>query len=163
MRYVAEGEPWLLERTIEYLSLSHASWRDRGYGGFAVTTESGDPIGEGSLLFFAGAATIELGYTIATAHCGRGFGTETARELRRLAFETIGASRVFAVTDERNHPSARILKKLGFREESPRDVHGTPHRFFVCDRGYVVPRGRGRASICGSYKANPLRPAAFTR
>jgi len=101
MRYVAEGEPWLLERTIEYLSLSHASWRDRGYGGFAVTTESGDPIGEGSLLFFAGAATIELGYTIATAHC----------------------------------PSARILEKLGFREESPRDVHGTPHRYFVCDRG----------------------------
>lgn len=134
MRYVAEGVPWPLERTIEYLSVSHTSWRERGYGGFAVTTQADEPLGEGSLLFIDEAPAIELGYTIATAHSGSGVGTETARELLRFAFETIGAPRVVARTDARNDPSVRILEKLGFREESRRDVHGTPNRFFVCDR-----------------------------
>ncbi len=59
----------------------------------------------------------ELGFTFATAHQGQGFAAEAVGRVVGYAFATLGLHRIFALTDERNHPAKRLLERLGFRCE----------------------------------------------
>jgi RimJ/RimL family protein N-acetyltransferase len=49
---------------------------------------------------------------------GRGIATEAARLLLDFAFGEVGLHRVFAVVDEDNPASIRVVEKLGFRREA---------------------------------------------
>ena len=55
----------------------------------------------------------EIGYWIAKAHWGRGYGSDAARRLVALAFETFGLARVRAASHVDNPASARVLEKAG--------------------------------------------------
>jgi RimJ/RimL family protein N-acetyltransferase len=59
----------------------------------------------------------EIGYWVRTRFAGRGYVTEAAGCLMRLAFETLGARRVEIRCDGRNVRSARIAERLGFALE----------------------------------------------
>jgi ribosomal-protein-alanine N-acetyltransferase len=71
--------------------------------------------------------TSELGYMLRRDHWGRGIATEAARLLLDLAFGDLGLHRVFAVVDEDNPASIRVVEKLGFRREA-RHVKDAYHR-----------------------------------
>ena len=58
-----------------------------------------------------------LGYVLADAAWGHGYGTEAARALAQWAFDTLDLNRLQAETDTRNAASARVLEKLGFVHE----------------------------------------------
>ena len=60
----------------------------------------------------------EVGFTLAPAHQGKGYGTEALEALLGFAFETFGLHRVYAVTDARNAPAAAMLERVGFRSEA---------------------------------------------
>lgn len=60
----------------------------------------------------------EIGYALHPAHHGRGFVTEAARAMLRLAFDDLGLHRVVGRIDERNHASAAVLERLGMRREA---------------------------------------------
>jgi len=60
----------------------------------------------------------EVGFTLAPAEQGRGYGTEALTGLLDWAFPTLGLHRVVAVTDARNGPAAALLERLGFRREA---------------------------------------------
>lgn len=60
---------------------------------------------------------VELGYVFDLAHGGKGYATEAAAAMVGLAFDDLGAHRVFARLDARNRPSARLAERLGFRLE----------------------------------------------
>lgn len=60
----------------------------------------------------------EIGYVVHPAHRGRGYASEAARALLRLAFETLRFHRVEGRTEARNAASARVLAKLGMRREA---------------------------------------------
>lgn len=62
--------------------------------------------------------TSELGYMLRRDCWGRGITTEAARLLLDFAFGELGLHRVFAVVDEDNPASIRVLEKLGFRREA---------------------------------------------
>ena len=62
--------------------------------------------------------TSELGYMLRRDCWGRGFATEAARVLLDFAFGELGLHRVFAVVDEDNPASIRVVEKLGFRREA---------------------------------------------
>lgn len=62
----------------------------------------------------------EVGYTLATAHQGRGYATEAVRRVLEHLFEEHGLHRVAAECDARNERSARLLMRLGFRQEGHR-------------------------------------------
>lgn len=57
---------------------------------------------------------VELGYWIAQAHWNKGYATEAARGVLRLA-RTLGHTRVHAHHFVDNPASARVLEKIGFR------------------------------------------------
>jgi len=72
-----------------------------GAGGFL-----GPPSDEG---------VVELGYSVAPEHRGRGYATEMARALVRRALETAGVRRLVAHTTRRNPASVAVLERCGFR------------------------------------------------
>jgi RimJ/RimL family protein N-acetyltransferase len=61
---------------------------------------------------------VELGYVFSPASSGQGYATEAASAMVSLAFDQVGAHRVFARLDARNGPSARLCERLGFRKEA---------------------------------------------
>lgn len=61
---------------------------------------------------------MEVGFTLAPAHQGKGFGREALRGLLDLGFGTLGLHRVVAVTDALNAPAAHLLERVGMRREA---------------------------------------------
>jgi RimJ/RimL family protein N-acetyltransferase len=86
---------------------------------FAVTLRSsGELIGDcGSKTYADDPRQAGIGYTIAPAHQGCGYGTETVRTLLRYLFEARGKHRVTASCDPRNTASIRLLERVGMRRE----------------------------------------------
>src|SRR5262249_21776591 len=62
--------------------------------------------------------TGEIGWTMHPDHHGRGYMTEAASAVLRIAFEEIGLHRVKAQLDPRNAGSIALCKRLGMREEA---------------------------------------------
>jgi RimJ/RimL family protein N-acetyltransferase len=62
--------------------------------------------------------TAEIGYVIHPDHHGKGYATEAGWVLLRIGFEHLGLHRVVAGLDARNVASARVLEKLGMRQEA---------------------------------------------
>jgi RimJ/RimL family protein N-acetyltransferase len=59
-----------------------------------------------------------IGWTLHPDHGGRGYMTEAARALLRIAFAEIELHRVAADLDPRNASSIALCKRLGMREEA---------------------------------------------
>jgi len=74
----------------------------------------------------------EIGWALNPAHQGHGYATEAATELVRICFEELDVRRVTATAFADNHPSLRIMERLGMRCET-RGVRTTLHR----ERGWV--------------------------
>ncbi|MFE2498153.1 GNAT family N-acetyltransferase [Streptomyces scopuliridis] len=78
-----------------------------------------------------GWRVVELGYRLRRAAWGRGYATEGARALVRVAFTDLGTERVTAQTMTVNTASRRVLEKAGltyvrtFFEEWPETIEGS--------------------------------------
>ncbi len=72
----------------------------------------------------AGAKLLEIGYSLAPAERGKGYGSEALNLLLDYMFLSMATVRIQATTDVRNKASQRILEKAGFKRE------GTLRRFF---------------------------------
>ena len=59
----------------------------------------------------------EIGFTLARAWQGLGYGTEAVTALLDHLFGTLGLHRVFAITDAENAASAALLERVGMRRE----------------------------------------------
>jgi RimJ/RimL family protein N-acetyltransferase len=57
-----------------------------------------------------------LGYVFNADYHGRGYATEGCRAVLDYAFGQLGADRVSTGTAAANHPSCRLLRRLGLRE-----------------------------------------------
>lgn len=62
--------------------------------------------------------TVEIGYVIHPDHAGRGYASEAARALLRVAFDDLAMHRVVARIDERNPASGAVLRRIGMRQEA---------------------------------------------
>jgi RimJ/RimL family protein N-acetyltransferase len=60
----------------------------------------------------------EVGFSLAPAHQGKGYGAEALRALLGYAFGTLGLHRAVAVTDALNAPAAALLERVGMRREA---------------------------------------------
>ena len=61
---------------------------------------------------------LELGYTLAPEHQGKGYATEAIAAVLRQAFAVWNKHRVTASVDPENRASIRLLERLGFRQEA---------------------------------------------
>ncbi|GAA5124465.1 GNAT family protein [Alloalcanivorax gelatiniphagus] len=83
---------------------------------------TGTVIGE-VLLKWASDRQGEVGFALARDHQGQGYAAEAATAMLRLGFDGLGFHRISAVVIDGNDPSARLLGRLGFRQEA-RHVDG---------------------------------------
>ena len=60
----------------------------------------------------------EIGFVFNPDYHGRGLATEAAEALLTLGFGTIGWHRIIGSCDPRNHPSARLMERIGMRREA---------------------------------------------
>jgi RimJ/RimL family protein N-acetyltransferase len=60
----------------------------------------------------------EIGFMFHPDHQRKGYATEAAHEVVRLAFETYDLHRLWGSLETRNTASARVLEKLGMRREA---------------------------------------------
>jgi|LSQX01.2.fsa_nt_gb RimJ/RimL family protein N-acetyltransferase len=98
----------LAERTEEPRRTWDLAVKDRGTGRL---------IGSAGLRLDEALQQAELGYCFHREAWGHGFATEAARELLRFGFEQLGLHRIHASVDSRNGASARVLAKIGMRQE----------------------------------------------
>ena len=62
--------------------------------------------------------TAELGYVFHPGHGGRGLATEAAAALVDWGFDEFGLHRIYARCHGRNEASARLMARLGMRQEA---------------------------------------------
>jgi RimJ/RimL family protein N-acetyltransferase len=60
-----------------------------------------------------GRPCIEVGWRLASAHWGRGYAPEAARECLRFGFDELGLPEVVSFTVPANRPSRRVMEKIG--------------------------------------------------
>lgn len=60
----------------------------------------------------------EIGYILHPDHHGHGYAREAAAEMLRLGFDELGVRRIIGRCEARNAASARVLSKLGMRQEA---------------------------------------------
>lgn len=82
------------------------------------------------------AALAELGYRLRRAEWGQGFASEGATALVGWGFESAGYETIVASTMAVNHPSRRVMEKLGMRHVRTVEVTG-PEFFPGCEQGEV--------------------------
>lgn len=84
----------------------------------AFHKQTGDYVGLLTLKeISASNSRAELGYSIAKAQWGKGFGKEAAAEIVRFAFEKLELHSIYAIILPYNTPSQRIALGLGFVQQ----------------------------------------------
>jgi RimJ/RimL family protein N-acetyltransferase len=85
----------------------------------AVLISTGELVGDVVVhLLSQEHSTAEIGFIVHPDHQGHGYATEAARPLLKLAFEGVQVHRVIGRVEPRNVASARVLEKLGMRQEA---------------------------------------------
>jgi RimJ/RimL family protein N-acetyltransferase len=115
----AAGEPEPLEAKVALLR-RFRGWFDLGqdfvYGAFSG--DGSEVVGGTGLHTRVGDDALEIGYWIRASKIGEGLATELSAALTRVAFEICRVDRVEIRVDPANERSARIPRKLGYREEA---------------------------------------------
>ncbi len=62
-------------------------------------------------------SSAELGYWLKRSAWGRGYATEASRFMLELGFKTLGLHRIWGKCHVKNPASARIMEKLGMKQE----------------------------------------------
>jgi RimJ/RimL family protein N-acetyltransferase len=137
VRYMGDGQPLSRELTRQWIDVSLANYRERGWGCFGVTTKDED-----RLIGFAGFARppgrpgiVELIYAFAPAHWGRGYATEVAAALVAFGFDQCDMTRIEATVFPANEGSKRVLAKIGMAYAGRKADHdGAFVDLFALDR-----------------------------
>jgi RimJ/RimL family protein N-acetyltransferase len=87
---------------------------------FAVVwREAGTVVGEAGLKLISGENRQgEIGFVFNPDYHGRGLATEAASSLLMLGFGSIGWHRITGSCDARNRRSARLMQRIGMRQEA---------------------------------------------
>ena len=135
-----------------------AAYREGGLCRFAIALADTDElIGICNLRgFFEQNRRCELGYALGRAHWGRGYALEALEALLGHAFTALDMNRIEADIDPRNEASARLLERLGFRQEGYMPerwiVHGekADTAFYGLLRRYWDERALSRSSVAAA-------------
>ncbi len=103
-----QAEPRMRQRLEDLASGRELSW---------VIRRREEPELIGLVSLFPADHHAELGYVLARPHWGQGLVPEAARAVSDWALAQPGIYRVWAVTDQDNHGSARVLEKIGMQCE----------------------------------------------
>jgi RimJ/RimL family protein N-acetyltransferase len=128
----AVNEPTPLDQKVAWLRKCRGEFDlglDYTFGVFSA--DESEVVGGAGLHLRQGLNVREIGYWIASPHCGKGYAREVTRALTRVGFEVDAAARVELRMWPENRRSRRIAEALGFVNEGTlrnvsRDSEGRP-------------------------------------
>ncbi len=126
------GGPIARDQARRFFDIGQAHWQAHGFGLWTFRAPSGEFVGRGGLrhVVVDGTPEVELAYSLAAAHWGRGLATEIARASAECAFGPLALDAIVAFTLITNARSQRVLHKSGFVYERDGERHDEPHRFY---------------------------------
>jgi RimJ/RimL family protein N-acetyltransferase len=109
-------------------------WELRGYGHWVLEElDTGEPVGRTGLLNPHGWPDLEVGWTVAREHWGKGYAPEAARAACRYAHDELGARHIVSLIDPSNANSIRVAEKLGEQVEGSFQLRGFDLRVYGAD------------------------------
>lgn len=94
------------------------SYRDHGYGLYAVELKDGTQIGMCGFVRRDSLPGPDIGFAFLPEFERQGFGYESAAAMMTYGRNVLGFSTVYAITSKDNDASGKLLEKLGFRFDS---------------------------------------------
>lgn len=107
------------------MSMLTGHWALRGFGHWALEElRSGELVGRAGLYHPPDWPGMEVGWTVAREHWGKGYAPEAARAACEWAHGALGARRVLSLILPSNAQSIRVAEKLGLRHEGEHSARG---------------------------------------
>lgn len=115
----AAAEPEPLDNKIERLKKARANFDMNNDYMFGIFSSNEDVlVGSTGLHTRLGTGALEVGYWIHKDYTNKGYATEAASALTKIAFENHEVERVEIHCSVKNLPSAAVPKKLGYTHEA---------------------------------------------
>ncbi len=113
-RWLWDGVGVPAQTVADLVARSTRTFPTAGWGLWALRAATAAPlIGTCGLSRFEPAPAIELLYSLAPTHWSKGLATEAATAVLAYAYDVLTLPEVLATTDDANHPSIRLLTRLG--------------------------------------------------
>jgi len=104
-------------------------------------------IGDIGVHFLASdASQVEMGCTLNQEYHGKGFAFEAVQSIINYLFDDLGKRRIIASIDSRNHPSIRLIQRLGFRKKGLIKENSELNSEWVDDLVYALLKDEWSAS-----------------
>jgi ribosomal-protein-alanine N-acetyltransferase len=107
-----------------------ASYRDHGYGLYAVETLDGTSVGVCGFVKRDYFDVADIGFAFLPEHERKGYGLESAAAMMKHGREALGFDTVLAITSLNNDASVVLLEKLGFKDGGLIEPQGEKVRLF---------------------------------
>jgi RimJ/RimL family protein N-acetyltransferase len=127
------GKPQTREEALRKFKslLGNNRWKE-SLGSFMVFEQASSQLLGFAKLELKGAnqKEAELGYSLLPEFWGKGFGSEIAEQLMKVAESDPDLTRIYADVDPSNMASKKILLRLGFVPEQLNEINGLPNETF---------------------------------
>ena len=131
-RYIADGQPFSLEKVKEFLAWAEDYERENGFCRWKIIEKSsGEIVGSCGFARPHGTPEIELGFLFAHKCWGQGYATEIAAAAIEYGFRKLGFREIIAMTDVENTASQKVLKKIGFASRGIEVFNGDESLVFI--------------------------------
>lgn len=131
-RFVADGQPFTLEETGEFLAWAEKYQRENGFCRWKVIEKASCAvIGSCGFALPFDLNEIELGFLLAQKSWGRGYATEIAAATVDYGFKKLGFHEIIAMTDLENTASQKVLEKIGFASRGIEAFGGEESLVFI--------------------------------
>jgi RimJ/RimL family protein N-acetyltransferase len=139
LRYFPATDPPSMDRVQQMISRLLTHWQERGYGLWAVESQSsGQLLGRCGLQYVTELDGAEVDFILGKAFWGRGFATEAARASLQFGFE-LGLERVVGIAHVQNKASQRVLEKVGMTLVEQRQFWGIGCYLYAIERAAYQP------------------------
>jgi ribosomal-protein-alanine N-acetyltransferase len=115
-------------------------WEERGYGLWAVQSQSSEELmGRCGLQFLPDTGEVEVDFILGKGFWGQGFATEAARASLRYGFDELGLESVVGIAHVENRASQRVLDKLAMERVERKQFFGIEcYRYAVERPAYIT-------------------------
>ena len=115
LRFIGDKGVRTLDEAREYIAKGPADSYERfGFGLYlAELKDAGVPIGISGLVKRDSLEDVDIGFAFLPGFWGHGYALESAAAVMGYAKDTLGLTRLVAVTSPDNHASIKLLEKLG--------------------------------------------------
>lgn len=116
LKYIGDRGVRSVEQAGEFIDERYRkSYQDHGFGLYTVERkDDGIQVGICGFVKRDEFDHPDIGFAFLPEHEGLGYGFESAKAVINFGREELSIDRALAITTQDNHPSGRLLEKLGF-------------------------------------------------